>query len=126
MNPPVVLQLPFPPSVNALWRFVGMGKVKLSHEARKYRHDGLKVLNGQEWQPFGAEARLKVALKIVEPDAPHWRGVDLDNHSKAVLDLLQQGGVIVNDAQFDRVTLIRGGRSGTGYVLVHIAELDTG
>lgn len=97
-----------------------MGKVSLSHEARKFRHDALKALRVQEWQPWPADVRLKVALKVCEPDNPDWRGVDLDNYSKAVLDLLQQGGVIVNDSQFDEVRIVRGQREGDGHVLVHI------
>lgn len=121
-----VLRLPFPPSTNALWRYVAPGKVSLSQEARKYLHDGLRALRAQQWTAWPADVRLKVALKVCEPDNPDWRGADLDNFSKAVLDLLQKGGVVVNDSQFDRLIVIRGEREGNGCVYVHISELDTG
>lgn len=110
----ITLELPYPPSVNHLWRRVG-NKTLLSVAARRYRK---AVLDGvmSARQPGQALAvgttgwylplvgRLAVSLTLTPPDR---RRRDVDNCLKAVLDALTQAGVWRDDAQIDRLSIER-------------------
>ncbi len=110
----ITLELPYPPSVNHLWRRVG-NKTLLSVAARRYRK---AVLDGvmSARQPGQALAvgttgwylplvgRLAVSLTMTPPD--HQRR-DVDNCLKAVLDALTHAGVWRDDAQIDRLLIER-------------------
>ena len=85
----VAVQLPYPPSVNHLWRRVGNKTLK-SAEGRAYheRCAGLALVARKQrdtWQPNGP---LCVAVQVYPPDR---RRRDLDNLLKASLDGLCAG-----------------------------------
>ena len=118
----VALVLPFPPSVNRLWRSV-RGRNILSREGREYRKAGLQQLAAQAvpkqwlWPHTG---RLSVAITLHAPDK---RRRDVDNYTKAVLDLLTHGGVMVDDSQIDRLLITRGPVEKGGRVTVEVIPL---
>ena len=84
------LELPIPPSVNALWRFGG-GKVYRSAEYVAWIEAAGWELKTQK--PINIPSPVAVRLKGGLPEKPR----DLDNVAKAALDLLQAHGVIEND-----------------------------
>lgn len=117
-----ILTLPWPPSVNAMWRSV-RGRNILSEKGREYRANGLWVLQGIQattrpaW-PF--TGRLSVAITVCPPDK---RRRDLDNIPKAVLDLLTHAGVYGDDSQIDRLLIVRGPVQTGGRIEVEVSTL---
>ena len=108
------LELPFPPSVNHLWRRVG-NRTVVSREGRSYRTAVRRALLARGVRPI--EGRLAVEIDVYPPDR---RRRDLDNIQKALLDSMAHGGVYADDAQIDRLTVIRRGVVAGGKVCVHV------
>lgn len=124
-----ILTLPYPPSVNHLWRHVvikGTVRTLLSKEGRAYR---VAARDGITGEPLAG--RLAVRVIVYPPDR---RKRDLDNVLKS-LDALSQEinkktgqvvfpGVWLDDSQIDILHVERGPvhREG-GYVRVHVREL---
>lgn len=104
----VVLELPWPPSLNAMWRHVvlpsrtGKGRscTLLSKEGRGYRERVVKQCAGGE----ALRGRVKVTLELYPPTR---RACDVDNYSKAILDALTHSGVWGDDSQVDDLRIIR-------------------
>ena len=125
-----ILTLPYPPSVNHLWRHVvikGTVRTLLSKEGRAYR---VAARDGITGEPL--TGRLAVRVIVYQPDR---RRRDLDNVCKACLDALspEKGkvrgfpGVWLDDSQIDILHVERGPvhRKG-GYVRVHVREIGEG
>jgi len=84
--------LPFPPSVNALYRSV-KGRSILSERYRNWKTEAGMALNLQKPERFGGPVSI-----LVELTPPNRIRRDIDNAGfKAVLDLLKTYGVIVDD-----------------------------
>lgn len=118
----MTIELPYPPSMNTLWRSVG-GRNILSEAGRAYRRQGLTSLlvvprADRACWPF--TERLAVTINVHPPDR---RRRDLDNIPKAVLDLLTHGGVYLDDSQIDRLLIQRQAVFPGGRVFVDIASL---
>lgn len=73
--------LPYPPSINAYWRFRKKGGVYKTETARAYAWDALAVVG--ERAPM--EGLLSVTLHVYRPQ----KSGDLDNRVKLILDVLQ-------------------------------------
>lgn len=98
------LTLPFPPSVNRIWRSVGT-RVLLSREGRAYRQAvGLAVLQARV-QGFGRR-KVRVSVMAYMPDA---RRRDIDNLWKAAGDALQACRIMDDDSQIVRLLIEHGG-----------------
>ena len=65
-------------------------------------------------------ARVAVTLALYPPDK---RRRDVDNYSKAVLDLLTKASVWDDDSQIDRLTIERGPVVRGGRVDVEVIQL---
>lgn len=97
----IVLDLPFPPSVN---HFQGQnGRYRfLSAKTKEFRakvSDAVAELNlGTLTQELG------VFLALYPPDK---RKRDVDNYSKQVFDAIQHAGLIGDDYQFDKLVAVR-------------------
>ena len=108
----MLLDLSWPPSVNAMWRHVvihGRPRVLLSEQGRAYRDQ----INRDLWhngythaQSFGS-ARLQLWITAFPPDK---RKRDLDNVLKGLFDALEKSGLFNDDQQIDKITLERGAR----------------
>lgn len=100
----MILTLPFPPSLNRLYRNV-QGKTLISREGRLYREQ-------VGWECRAARVptfqRRPVKLHIVAhmPDA---RRRDLDNLLKCALDALQHAQVFADDSQVRDLRIVHGG-----------------
>lgn len=115
----IVLLLPWPPGVNAMWRSIN-GRSILSKAGREYREAGLTALLTQRRPILPLQSRLGVTLTVWAPDR---RRRDLDNIPKGVLDLLTHAGVYVDDSQIDRLLIVRGPVQKGGGVCVELEVL---
>jgi crossover junction endodeoxyribonuclease RusA len=98
------LTLPWPPSVNRLWRCVG-GRVLLSADGRAYRQAVAVAVLEQHGSGDPLTGRLSMTIRAYPPDR---RRRDLDNLLKAILDSLEHAGsVYVNDSQIDHLSIHR-------------------
>lgn len=119
----IVLELPYPPSVNSYWRHAmvkGAPRVLVSEAGRKYRKavgDSV-LLHRDRKAPHG---RLEVGIMAYMPDR---RTRDLDNINKALLDALVHAGVMSDDSLIDKLTVERGPVFKGGKVRVFISEVS--
>lgn len=117
MTGAVHLLLPYPPSVNTLWR-TWNGRTLLSAKGRTYRQAVLLAVLAQRGSGVPRLAgRLAVELYLTMPDK---RIRDLDNCAKAGLDGLTHAGLWTDDSQIDRLTVIRGPVAPPGRLAVTI------
>ena len=120
MNRSVMVSLPWPPSLNRVWRSVG-GKVLLAKEARIYREQvGNEVLIQRVPRLF-LSGRLSLEIMAHPPDA---RARDLDNLLKAPLDALKCAGVLADDRHIDDLHIRRGKVTSKGRLTIRITEID--
>lgn len=91
---PVRLCFPMlPPSTNGLYLNVrGRGRVR-SENYRKWANEAGWLLKSQHPRKFHEPVKVRVEL-----NPPNARAFDLDNRNKALLDLLVEHGVIIDDS----------------------------
>lgn len=125
-----ILTLPYPPSVNHIWRHVvikGTVRTLLSKEGREYK---AKVRGGIGGENDTFAGRLAVRIIVYPPDR---RKRDIENVCKILCDSLSReikggklvfSGVWFDDSQIDVLHVERGPvhRDG-GYVRVHVREI---
>jgi crossover junction endodeoxyribonuclease RusA len=87
------IEIPFPPSVNRLWRASERGGVYRSPEYVRWREQACWVIASQ-CRSERFRGAFKLTILLVQPSKRH---MDLDNRIKAVLDALASAGVIAND-----------------------------
>ncbi|UQN04839.1 RusA family crossover junction endodeoxyribonuclease [Deinococcus sp. QL22] len=136
-SPPATLTftLPYPPSLNSIWRSILVRftpknpnavpyrvKVLLSEEGRNYRKAVISCVqnDGQPTTPPGARLAL---LLIVSP--PDLRKRDLSNIPKALEDALTHAGVWADDSLIDVLTVRRAPVHPGGRAMVQITPLTT-
>ena len=117
----IELTLPWPPSVNTIWRRVG-SLTLLSEKGRQYRQSVAdQVLIQRVAGKLNDSDRLAVAI---EAHAPDKRRRDLDNLPKAVLDALTHAKVWGDDSQIDKLLILRRANKKGGALVVTIQKLD--
>ena len=97
-----MMVLPWPPTTNTYWRFVG-GRVLISKKGREYRRAVFDLAMVNKWKTFGA-ARVSVQIEAWMPDK---RRRDLDNLLKSMLDALTHAGIWDDDSQIDGIAIWR-------------------
>lgn len=106
----IVLDLPYPPSVNAMWRTL-RGRNILSREVRVW----WTLAEGLFYQQKRGTAAHRIAgafeVEIVL-DRKRRRTGDLDNRIKAPLDAAQKFGLIENDRFCERIVAYWGDADG--------------
>ena len=118
----IKLNLPWPPSVNSLYRINGKGKRAVVFKAKKavaYANTVGWELKRRKIEGFGT-SRVEIDIQAYPPDR---RRRDLDNIQKALLDSLQQAGVYQDDCQVDKITIARGPAVPEGMVVIDIKEI---
>lgn len=104
--PDVVIDLPYPPSVNRLWRNSGAdatSRVYLSPSYVKWKQAAdILLLSTKGWRNKKIAGSF-VADIVLCPPQKGMRG-DIDNRIKAVLDFLQRIEVVANDKHCQRVS----------------------
>lgn len=98
----IILELPWPPSVNHYWRRKG-SRYFVSSEGKAYK-DSVYYLCTQYRGLFKPCDRLSLFIDAYPPDK---RRRDLDNLIKAIQDSLQYAGVYEDDSQIDCLTIKR-------------------
>jgi Holliday junction resolvase RusA-like endonuclease len=94
------LMLPFPGSINGLWRCIG-GRNILSKKGREYQAAAQQYLMTQRPLPrFDSPVSVEIALC-----PPSRRRMDIDNRIKPVLDALQEAGVLADDSLVHRLVV---------------------
>jgi crossover junction endodeoxyribonuclease RusA len=98
----IQVPLPFPPSVNAFWRYSGKGRAYLTPGAKAWKTAAAwafreAVLNGST----PCLGRFHFYLEVGRPDR---RKRDLDNLFKGILDAAQAGGAIRDDSDAQSVS----------------------
>lgn len=86
------LTLPFPPSVNELYRDGGRGKRPKTERYKKWCEEAGWMLKEQK-----AKAVLGKVILMLNFSPPDKRARGIDNYLKAPLDLLVSVGIIEND-----------------------------
>lgn len=123
----IILTLPFPPSMNTIWRRVG-NKTLLSAKGREYRGEVANAVISPLADHLGAgryrfplAGRLRVTIHVHAPDK---RRRDLDNLPKAIHDALTHAGLWQDDSQIDRLVVERCNNfPPSGGVVVHVEEV---
>jgi len=118
----LTLRLPFPPSLNRIWRAV-QGRVVLSAAAREWTTAAANAMpRGRVPPPF--EGRLVVTLLLSPPRHYGKRKWDVANREKLLCDLLTKQRVWFDDEQIDMLLIIRGAATTEkGYVDILIQEV---
>ena len=117
---PVVLLLPWPPSVNHYWQSAG-NKRYLSAAARDFRREVWARV-----RQVGAAGFGDLPLEIeIEAHPPDHRRRDIDNLLKGLLDALQHAGLYEDDSQIYtlRVNRREVAKSGQLVVSVRVKEI---
>lgn len=102
---PLVLFLPWPPSINRYWRSPSRHDARriISAEGRKYRADVIAaVLEQLKRFPKPILGPVEVTLCLAPPDS---RRRDLDNALKAPLDACTHAGLWKDDSQVKRLVV---------------------
>jgi len=100
----ISLILPWPPSVNRIWRCVG-GRVLLSAEGRTYREVVAAAVLEQHGAGDPLAGRLSMTIRAYPPDR---RKRDIDNLAKACIDGIQSTKLIFeDDSQIDHLSIHR-------------------
>ena len=119
----IVLRLDKPFSTNAMYRSFGRsGKGVTTIKSKAYRDwqaQALGLLQTQKWTPVTGAFGLQIKL-------PKGTRFDLDNTSKAFIDLLRKAGVIVDDAPkyMRRLEIIIGLANHTTITVTPILEIS--
>lgn len=117
------LVLPWPPSVNRLWRHVQIGRsvrTIVSREGREYKAAVQAACLDQN-VPKGIHYKIALKIKLEPPDK---RKRDIDNCCKALLDALTYSGVWIDDSQVDDLHIYRADVIPNGRVTVEMWRID--
>lgn len=112
------LILPWPPSLNRMYRTVG-ARLLLSKVGRGYKKEVSDIIRSLPMPVFGTE-RLSVHIVAYPPDR---RRRDLDNLPKCVLDSLGKGAIFTDDSQIDNLQISRAEVKKSGLIRVEIEVL---
>lgn len=93
----VMLDLPYPPSINRYYRHVGY-RTLISREGRTFRRNVCALLGGGGPRKPPAGGRIALCMDAFPPDR---RIRDLDNLQKPALDALQHANIYEDDSQID-------------------------
>lgn len=108
----ITINLPWPPSVNRIWRQgKRKGSVYLDPKYKAWRDEADKVIMASRSQ-IGPMITGRFTAFITLDETMRRKNTDADNRTKCVLDALQRMRVIENDALADRVDVSWGAAAG--------------
>ena len=113
------IELPWPPSVNHVWRRVG-SKTILSAQGREYRKSVGEHCLLHKIANTRLSGRLSVKILVNPPDRRHR---DIDNLTKVPLDALTHAGVWDDDSQIDELYIRRNAVTAGGSITIQIDEI---
>jgi len=113
----LILYLPYPPSVNNYWITSGNRKF-LSKRGREFKEQVAAYVIDNKIPKLG-EMAVQIDI-ILRPR--NKRLMDIDNSCKAILDSIQDAGIIDDDSQVWKLTVERGITHTGGSCVVMIEE----
>ena len=117
----VVLTLPWPPSVNRIWR-ASNDRIILSQPARRYHKAAANALSPGKVETLRGRLAVRVVLH-----PPFSLGVgtrwDIMNREKCMCDALTKQRVWLDDSQIDDFHALRGVPKGKGCAVLTIEEI---
>lgn len=116
----MIIELPYPPSVNTYWRANGKRRF-ISKEGVLFKTAVQAICMRDKIPSFG-DKRLSVNIYI-HPRSK--RRFDLDNCLKAILDALMNAHVYDDDSQIDMLSISRSTPRKGGAAVVSISEYGT-
>lgn len=118
----LTFRLPYPPSVNLIWRISNHGGNYLSDSGKKFYEQTGRLIRATKFIPFKATDRLYLKVTLHRGDR---RSYDISNTVKVTEDALVRGGVMPDDSQIDVLFVERGDVvKGDGHALVEIGNVD--
>lgn len=96
----IILNLPYPPSVNAYWLQSGKRRY-ISKRGVEFKNDVLEIC--KDVQGYG-DMPVEVSIDLHPRDK---RLIDVDNCCKAILDSLQGAAIFNDDCQVWKLTVER-------------------
>ena len=99
----MILELPYPPSVNTYYRSIGRGRVIISKRGREYRESVIAAIarkTGGLGQMF--DQAITVEITLYPPDK---RRRDIDNTLKGLLDSLTHARIWADDSLIKRLAI---------------------
>jgi Holliday junction resolvase RusA-like endonuclease len=100
----VTLELPYPPSVNAIWRYAGRSAyISKQYAAWKKEADAWFMKQKAE-KTVGTPIKGAFEVHMAFSDRKRRKNADLDNRIKVVNDALQRFGLIENDSKCEKLT----------------------
>jgi len=115
---PVIIYLPFPPSVNNYYVQTRTGRF-ISKKGKQFRLDVEAQCEEQGIRGLQLDFKLEVSVILFVPDR---RKRDLDNYKKALLDSLTLAEVWNDDVQIDQLYSYRGSMVKGGATIIKIDE----
>lgn len=115
----IILNLPFPPSVNHYWGHRAAGKrvMKfLDARGKAYRKTIMEECLVQRLGP-ALQGPLSCTLDLYPPDN---RRRDCDNYTKALLDALDHANVYGDDSQIRKLTITMHGKVPEGLCTISL------
>lgn len=113
----IKLILPFPPSNNQYYRYVGPGKTTISERGRKYKQSVVEHL--ERTGKAGLLINYPVVLRI-ELHLPDERRRDVDNYDKGLLDSLTNAKFWADDELVQEYTVRKMPPVPKGFVVVRV------
>ncbi|RLD02792.1 MAG: hypothetical protein DRI65_14205 [Chloroflexota bacterium] len=118
MNEDIVLNLPWPPTVNNYYKTARSGHRYIDKSVREYREKVEKAINMQVPGLTLTEG-LFVEVYLYPPDA---RKRDLDNYMKGLLDALTIAKLWEDDSLIHQLHIYRGIKKPGGAVIIEISD----
>ena len=118
----IELRLPWPPSVNTIWRNAVINKrprTLLSAAGRRW-FDMAPIEVLQQRAGVSLRGRVHVDVTLHAPDR---RSIDIDNRAKALLDACTKGGLWHDDGQVDVLTIRRADVVRGGLAVLRVQEI---
>ncbi len=114
----VILELPWPPSVNHYWR-MGHNRIYLGSKGRLYKAMVAGIVRYARPEAFTGD--VSVEIEMYPPDR---RRRDCDNPMKAILDSLGKAGLYEDDNQVKHIQAWMLSPADGGKVIVRVDHFD--
>lgn len=114
----VMLQLPWPVSINAYWKRSKFGSVYVSSEGKAYGVAVVALIRRLQESPL--VGRIALDAKFYPPNRQRR---DLDNCLKVMIDAIQASGIISNDYQIKKLSAEMFEPIPNGAAVVELSEI---
>lgn len=100
----VTLELPFPPSVNGIWRYSGKRAYASKQYAAWKKEADAWFMKQRAEKTIGTPIKGAFEVHMAFSTTKRRKNADLDNRIKVVMDALQKFELIENDSKCQKLT----------------------